>query len=63
MSSSLRRTWVDIVFMASMIGVLLAGMRGFSSYFPVALGLAVLYLLLTVLRLLSSKKVADKERV
>jgi hypothetical protein len=56
MSAILRSVWIDVAFVLVTVGVLFAGMRGFSNFFPVVLGLADLYLFLMALRFLRRKK-------
>lgn len=50
MLAIMKRAWIDVVFLLAMVIVLFAGMRGFSRFFPIALGLALFYLLLMIAR-------------
>lgn len=56
MSAILRSVWIDVAFVLAIVGVLFAGMRGYGNFFPVVLGLAVLYLFLMALRFLMRKR-------
>lgn len=56
MATILKSAWIDIFFVLAMIGLFFAGMRGFQGFFPFALGLALLYLLLMIFRAFKKKR-------
>lgn len=56
MSMILKKVWIDVIFVLAIISLLFAGTRGFKNFFPFTFGLAFLYLILMIARILIRKK-------
>jgi hypothetical protein len=56
MRNLLKSIWMDIAFFLSIIFVLISGMYGYESFFPVVMALAALYLILMVVRIFMKKE-------